>query len=247
MPTSNKLLRGRTRVAHFRFQSLQSGKPRASPIYDTERNTSTIQRHALLQLRCDVGDQLESLENEFRYCGAVQRGGSKCVDAFESCPPPSGIQRSSATTTMTARKVCAQQDQRHKPPLALMPPYMFPTMKPQFISSIIVEAVASVFHSCIGHALDEVARRDLRGGPFQRNIHRKTLRSMCLVSKSWAEECQRIFRRRMVITSVPGMKSFLQNSQHGSYVLELVYVHDTGGVQPEDENPPRSKSLAPAR
>jgi len=153
------------------------------------------------------------------------------------CMRSSRARRQVAFNARLQRPVCAQKDQRQKPQLALMPPYMFPPIKPQFVSSIIVEAVVSVFHSCIDHALDEVARRDLRGGPFQRNIHRKTLRSMCLVSKSWAEECQRILRRRMVITSVPGMKSFLQNCQHGNYVLELVYVHDTGGVQLEDGNP----------
>ncbi len=40
----------------------------------------------------------------------------------------------------------------------------------------------------------------------------------------------------MIITSVAAMKSFLQNSHQGSYVLELVYVHDTDDLY-NYENP----------
>lgn len=135
---------------------------------------------------------------------------------------------------MAKIKVYARKDKPQKPPP--IPPYMVAPTKPQVVSSLVVEAVASVFHSRMGYVLDEVARRDLRCRPFQRNIHRSSLISMCLVSKSWAETCQRILRRRVVITCVSAMKSFLRSSHQGNYVLELIYVHDTNDIY-NIENP----------
>ncbi|KLO07964.1 hypothetical protein SCHPADRAFT_1001279 [Schizopora paradoxa] len=124
---------------------------------------------------------------------------------------------------MSKRKV---RDRKSLPIL----PYIVPLENPQVVSSIIVEAVASIFFSRMGHVLDEVARRDLRCKPTRKNIHRSSLLSMCLVSKSWAETCQRILRRRVVVTCVATVKNLLRSGFPGKYVLELIYIHDTNDV-----------------
>ncbi|KLO07954.1 hypothetical protein SCHPADRAFT_1001269 [Schizopora paradoxa] len=129
---------------------------------------------------------------------------------------------------MAKKKVCAPRAPRKPTPV---PPYMVPPTKPQVVPSIVVEGVASIFLSRMGHVLDEVARRDIRCRPTMYNIHRSSLLSMCLVSKSWAETCKRILRRRVVVTSVAAMKSLLRSGFPGNeYVLELIYMHDTSDI-----------------
>ncbi|KLO07965.1 hypothetical protein SCHPADRAFT_626416 [Schizopora paradoxa] len=132
-----------------------------------------------------------------------------------------------------------QRKPRNKPPAKV--PLKVPPRKPLVVPAIVIKSIAVIFYDAMGDFLEDTANRnpDSRWSITQRNDYRECLRSMRLVNKHWASASKQVWDRRVIISSVASMKSYLNNNQHKGCALEFWYVHDTDdeyNKQPHTKN-----------